>query len=129
MGFLFSDLSVMFLQSDFPTISVLNLSGGGPAFPLATPGAMLGVRPSPGFDLSAAIFNGDTGPPAPDGIDDQVRNRYNTNFRVRDPALLFGEARWRWHQEPGATGLGRTLKLGGWGHLGRFDDLPLAPDG
>lgn len=127
--FLFSDLSVMFLQSDFPTISALNLPGGGPAFPLATPGAMLGVRPSPGFDLSAAIFNGDTGPPAPDGIDDQVRNRSNTNFRVRDPALLFGEARWRWHQEPGATGLARTLKLGGWGHLGRFDDLRLSADG
>jgi porin len=79
--------------------------------------------------MSAAIFNGDTGPPGRDGTDDQVRNRYNTHFRVRDPALLFGEARWRWNQEADATGLARTLKLGGWGHLGQFEDLRFAADG
>ena len=127
--FLYSDLSVMFLQSDFPTIGALNLPGGGPAFPLATPGAMVGLRPGGGFDVAAAIFNGDTGPPGRDGVDDQVRNRYNTVFRVRDPALLFGEARWRWNTEPDASGLARTLKLGGWGHLGRFEDLRFAADG
>lgn len=126
--YLYSDLSAMFLQSDFPTIAALNLPGGGPAFPLATPGAMVGFRPSPGFELSAAIFDGNTGPPQR-GVDDQVRSRYNTNFRVRDPALLFAEARWRWNQEPEATGLARTLKLGGWGHLGRFEDLRFAVDG
>ncbi|MBS7812799.1 carbohydrate porin [Roseococcus pinisoli] len=126
--FLFSDLSTMFLQSDFPTISALNLPGGGPAFPLATPGAMVAVRPSAGFDLSAAIFDGNTGPPQR-GVDDQVRSRYNTNFRVLDPALLFAEARWRRNQEPNAPGLARTLKLGGWGHLGRFEDLRFSVDG
>jgi porin len=127
--FLYSDLSVMFLQSDFPTISALNLPGGGPAFPLATPGAMVGFRPSPRFEMRAAIFNGNTGPPGRDGTDDQVRNRYNTNFRVQDPALVFGEARWRWNQEADATGLARTLKLGGWSHLGKFEDLRFAADG
>lgn len=127
--FLFSDLSVMFLQSDFPTISALNLPGGGPAFPLAAPGAFVAFEPNQRFDLRAAIFNGDTGPPGREGTDDQVRNRYNTNFRVRDPALLFAEARWRWNQDPGAEGRARTLKLGGWGHLGRFEDLRLAVDG
>lgn len=126
--YLFSDLSTMFLQSDFPTIAALNLPGGGPAFPLATPGAMVAYRPSPRFEISAAIFDGNTGPPQR-GVDDQVRSRYNTNFRVKDPALLFAEARWRRNQEPEATGLARTIKLGGWGHLGRFEDLRFAVDG
>lgn len=126
--FLFSDLSAMFLQSDFPTISALNLPGGGPAFPLATPGAMVGYRPGANIELSAAIFDGNTGPPRR-GVDDQVRSRYNTNFRLRDPALLFAEARWRRNQEPDARGLATTLKLGGWGHLGRFEDLRFAVDG
>lgn len=126
--FLFSDLSVMFLQSDFPTIAALNLPGGGPAFPLATPGAMIQVEPSSRFNFRAAIFNGDTGVPRR-GVDDQVRNRYNTNFRLRDPALLFAEARLQRNQEPEATGLARILRLGGWAHLGRFEDFRLAADG
>ena len=126
--FFFSELSAMFLQSDFPTITALNLPGGGPAFPLATPGAMLQFEPNGRFNLRAAIFNGDTGPPRR-GVDDQVRNRYNTNFRVRDPALFFAEARFQWNQEPEAEGLARIVRLGGWAHLGRFEDLRLAADG
>jgi len=127
--FLFSDLSSMFLQSDFPTISALNLPGGGPAFPLATPGLFVQVEPSPRWNFRAAIFNGDTGPPARDGIDDQVRNRYNTNFRVRDPALIFAEARLQTNQEPESEGLARILRLGGWAHLGRFENLRRSADG
>ncbi len=127
--FLFSELSANFLQSDFPTISALNLPGGGPAFPLATPGVFVAVEPSARFEFRAALFNGDTGPRRGDGIDDQVRNRYNTDFRVRDPGLVFAEARWRWNREDGAPGLARTVKLGAWGHLGRFEDLRFAADG
>ncbi len=127
--FLFSDLSSMFLQSDFPTISALNLPGGGPAFPLATPGAMLQIEPGPRLNFRAAIFNGDIGPPARDGVDDQVRNRYNTNFRLRDPALIFAEARFQTNQEPGATGLAQIVRLGGWAHLGRFENLRRSADG
>lgn len=125
--FLFSDLSVMFLQSDFPTISALNLPGGGPAFPLAAPGIFMQIEPNDRFNFRAALFNGQTTPP---GLgDDQVRNRYNTNFRVRDPGLFFAEARLQWNQEAGATGLARILRLGGWGHLGRFDATRRAADG
>ena len=34
--FFFSDLSTMFLQSDYATISAVNQPGGGPAYPLST---------------------------------------------------------------------------------------------
>lgn len=125
--FLYSDLSVMFLQSDFPTISALNLPGGGPAFPLATPGIFLQIEPNDRFNLRAALFNGQVAPPG--AGDEQVRNRYNTNFRVSDPGLIFAEARLQTNQAEDAPGLARILRLGGWAHLGRFEHSQRATDG
>ena len=43
--FFFSELSAMFLQSDWPTIAAANLPSGGPAYPLSTPGVRLKVEP------------------------------------------------------------------------------------
>ncbi|MBL6082567.1 carbohydrate porin [Belnapia sp. T18] len=125
--FFFSDLSPMFLQSDFPTISALNLPGGGPAFPLATPGVMVQVVPNDQLNFRAALFNGRVSRTGED--DDQVRNRYNTDFRVRDPGLFFAEARFRQNQAASENGLARTVRLGGWAHLGRFDNQRRAADG
>ena len=65
--FFYSDLSTMFLQSDWPTIGAENLPSGGPAYPLATPGARLRIDPSPDMSMLFAVFNGDpAGPPPPD---------------------------------------------------------------
>ena len=125
--FLYSDLSVMFLQSDFPTITALNLPDGGPAFPLATPGLFLQIEPNDRFNLRLALFDGRNAPPG--AQDEQVRNRYNTNFRVRDPGLIFAEARFQANQAEDASGLARILRLGGWAHLGRFDSTRRASDG
>jgi porin len=125
--FLYSDLSVMFLQSDYPTISALNLPDGGPAFPLAAPGIFLQIEPNDRFNLRAALFNGQVAPPG--DADAQVRNRYNTNFRVSDPGLIFAEARFQANQADDAPGLARILRLGGWAHLGRFEHMRRAADG
>lgn len=122
--FFYSDLSAMFLQSDYPTIAALNQPGGGPAYPLATPGLLLEVDPMPGLTLRAAIFNGQTA--RPDAEEPQIANRYNTTFRVRDPALLFAEGRYAWNQ---AQGLAGATRLGGWAHLGRFDHQSRAAEG
>ena len=120
--FFFADLSTMFLQSDYPTAAANNQPGGGPAYPLSTPGARLR------FDLGAkkdttllfAIFNGDPAGPCPG--DPDTCNRYGTNFRVRDPALLYGEAQFRRNQDKDDTGLASQVKIGGWSHLGQFAD-------
>lgn len=125
--FLYSDLSVMFLHSDFPTISALNLPDGGPAFPLAAPGIFVQIEPNDRFNFRAALFNGQVAPPG-EG-DAQVRNRTNTDFRVNDPGLVFAEARFQANQEADAPGLARILRLGGWAHLGRFDNTRRAADG
>jgi porin len=54
--------------------------------------------------------------------DPQNRNRYGLNFRVQDPAFVITEGQYRYNQEKGAAGLAGTVKLGAWGHFGRFDD-------
>src|SRR5215210_3895118 len=125
--FFFSDLSSMFLQSDWPTIAAVNLPSGGPAYPLSTPGMRLKVEPARNVSLLLALFNGD---PAGPGLgDEQLRNRYGLNFRVRDPPLIIGEAQFRWNQGTDYGGLAGTVKLGGWTHLGEFDDQRFANDG
>jgi porin len=119
--FFFSELSTMFLQSDWPTIAAVNLPSGGPAYPLSTPGVRVKFEPiKDRVALLFAVFNGDPAGPGPG--DEQLRNRYGLNFRVRDPALLIGEAQLQRNASKDDTGLATVLKLGGWGHLGQFDD-------
>ena len=43
--FFYSELSTMFLQSDWPTIAAVNLPSGGAAYPLSTPGVRFKVNP------------------------------------------------------------------------------------
>jgi porin len=124
--FFFSELSTMFLQSDWPTIAAVNLPSGGPAYPLSTPGVRLKVDPTGDVSLLLAVFNGD---PAGPGLgDEQIRNRYGLNFRLGDPPLIIGESQFRWNHGAGATGLARTIKVGGWTHLGEFDSQRFAND-
>lgn len=92
--FFFSALSFPFLQSDWPTITALNLPSGGPAYPLSTPGVRLKIDPAPNVSMLVAVFNGDpAGPPPP--TDEQVRNRYGLNFRVQDPPFIITEMQLR----------------------------------
>ncbi|MGE5770704.1 MAG: carbohydrate porin [Hyphomicrobiales bacterium] len=118
--FFFSDLSAMFLQSDWPTIAAVNLPGGGPAYPLSTPGVRLKVNFNKDASLLLAAFNGD--PAGPCAGDPDTCNRYGLNFRLRDPALFVGELQFHSNQGKGDTGLARTIKVGAWSHLGQFAD-------
>jgi len=118
--FFFSGLSAMFLQSDWPTIAAVNLPGGGPAYPLSTPGVRLKVDFNKNASLLVAAFNGD--PAGPCAGDPDTCNRYGLNFRLRDPALFIGEVQFRSNQDKEDTGLARTIKVGAWSHLGQFAD-------
>ena len=125
--FFFSDLSNMFLQTDWPTITAVNLPGGAPAYPLSTPGARVKFDVTPNMSLLAAVFNGD--PAGPCTGDPDTCNRHGLNFRLRDPALGVAEAQFRSNQGKDDTGLARTVKLGGWSHIGQFADQRFANDG
>ncbi|HEY6022978.1 MAG TPA: carbohydrate porin [Pseudolabrys sp.] len=118
--FFYSDLSTMFLQSDWPTIAAVNLPGGGPAYPLSAVGARFKYEFPKDASLLFAVFNGDPAGPCPG--DPDTCNRYGVNFRVRDPAFMIGELQFRWNRGKDDTGLATTLKIGGWGHLGQFPD-------
>jgi porin len=122
--FFFSGMSAMFLQSDWATITAVNLPSGGPAYPLSTPGIRFKYEPSSNLAMLLAVFNGD--PAGPGEGDEQIRNHHGLNFRVRDPALVIGELQARRNAEKETAGLATTVKVGGWGHFGQFDDQRLA---
>ena len=125
--FFSSDASTLFLQSDWPTIAAVNLPSGGAAYPLSTPGVRVKADPINNVSLLFAVLNGDPAGPGPG--DEQLRNFHGLNFRVRDPAFLIGEAQLTANTGKHDTGLATTVKVGGWGHLGQFDDKRLAIDG
>jgi porin len=125
--FFYAATSFLFLQSDWATITAVNQPSGGPAYPLSTPGARVKWDPNKNVSVLLAVFNGD--PAGPGDGDEQLRNRHGLNFRVRDPALVIGEAQFRANQAKADTGLARTIKIGAWGHFGSFDDKRFAFDG
>lgn len=120
--FFISDYSQMFMSSDWPTITGANLPGGGPAYPLATPGVRLRLDPNRSWSALLALFNGDPG-------EQGITNRNGTDFRIGDPPLLMGEIQFRTNQDQDDTGLARSLRLGAWHHFGTFDDYRLGTDG
>jgi porin len=126
--FFYSDVSQIFLQSDWPTIGAVNLPGGGPAYPLSAMGARVKYELPKDASLLLAIFNGDPAPTCP-GADPDTCNRYGLNFRLSDPAFMMGEFQWRRNRGKNDTGLATTVKLGGWSHLGQFADQRFANNG
>jgi porin len=125
--FLYSELSTMFLQSDWPTIAAANLPGGGAAYPLSTPGVRLKFEPIKDVAWYFAVLNGD--PARPGAADPQLLNRHGLNFRVNDPPFLISELQLTRNNGKDDTGLATTLKLGGWYHTGAFDDKHYASNG
>lgn len=125
--FFFTEASFLFLNSDWATITALNLPSGGAAYPLSTPGIRLKIDPNERTSLLIAVLNGDAAGPGPG--EDEIRNRYGLNFRVNDPAFIIGEAQYRYNQGRYDTGLAGNIKLGAWAHVGSFTDKRFASDG
>jgi porin len=117
-----SRYAFQFINSTFgwPAIFAANLPSGGPAYPLATPGVRAKFEPDKTLSLLLAVFNGD--PAGPGEGSPETRDPYGLNFRVQDPPFVIAEGQYRYNQEKGAAGLAGTIKLGAWGHFGRFDD-------
>jgi porin len=126
--FFYSELSTMFLQSDWPTIAAVNLPSGGAAYPLSTPGARLKIKPADNLTLLFAVLNGDPSGAGFSG-NEQNLNRYGLNFRINDPPFLIGEAQFQRNVGKDDTGLATTLKIGAWAHAGLFNDQQFANDG
>ncbi|WP_375457552.1 carbohydrate porin [uncultured Enterovirga sp.] len=129
--FLVSQTATLFVNSTFgwPNITGVNLPSGGPSYPLATPGIRAKFLPAKGLSLQVGLFNGDPAGPTSDVPDPQRRNCCGTDFRLRDPAFLIGEAAYAYNTEKGSPGEPGTVTLGGWHHLSRFDSQRFDADG
>jgi len=94
-------------------IHAANMLSGGPAYPLATPGARLQVRPMPELALRAAVFSGD---PAGSNCNDnpQICNLHGTTFSFAGGALFIAEAEYGLNQAKKAAGLPGVYKIGAW---------------
>ena len=130
--FVVSQTATVFIGSTFgfPSSLTADLPSGGPDFPLATPGARVKITPNDHLTLLAALFDGDPAGPYHPGVNSllpQIRDPSGTNFRLKDPPLLFTEAQYAYNQDKGAPGLPGTVKLGYLHHFGEFaaTDVPL----
>lgn len=129
--FFISDLAALYIDGTFgwPDIMTSDLpSGGGPNYPLATPGVRLKLIPNDQTTLLAALFNGDPSGAGFTGMQ-QVKDSSGINFRLKDPPFLIGEAQFRYNQAADSAGLAGTIKLGVWHHFGDFSDQRIGANG
>ena len=115
----------------WPPLADADLPGGGPAYPLATPGVRLAITPNDQLKLMIAVFNGDPADPNCTA-NPQVCNNNGLDFSLNSPPLLIAEGSYKYNQDE----LAGTIKLGGWNHFGNFRDqrfdaggLPFAATG
>lgn len=131
--FFISQTATLFVNSTygFPAILANDLPSGGPAYPLATPGARLKIVPNDNITILAALFDGDpAGPfiPGQTAFLPQVRDISGTLFRLQDAPLLFTEGQFSYNQGKDAKGLPGTIKIGYVHHFGDFQ-LQTVPSG
>jgi len=98
-----------------------DMVNGGPAYPLAAPGARLAVKPADALTIQTAVFSGD--PAGPNCNDDpQVCNRYGTTFSFSGGVLWISELQYAVNQSKNAVGMPGVYKLGSWYETADFAD-------
>ena len=97
-----------------------NMISGGPAVPLASPGARLKVS-ADNLTLLAAVFSGDPAGANCSG-DPERCNRYGTTFSFAGGSLWMGEVQYAINQDKDAKGLPGVYKLGAWYATANFAD-------
>jgi porin len=138
--FLISNNAADFLNSTYGWPAILAANAPTPNYAYAAPGVRLQLDPDPHWRFLSAVYAGN---PAPDRIGDPNPNRppsddFNNSgaeFYINGSQGLFNieELWYKLNQEPNATGLPGTYKIGGWLHTDTFSDkrydnrgLPLA---
>ncbi|MBV6303517.1 carbohydrate porin [Candidimonas humi] len=121
--FLTSDTAAGLVNGTFGWAGLMaaNMTNGGPAYPLATPGARLKFKASDQLTALVGVFNGDPAGNDCDG-DPQTCNRHGTKFPLDGGTLLIGELQYGINQSKNASGLPGTYKLGTWYSDHRFAD-------
>jgi porin len=128
MGSTYSGLFVN-TMAGWPLVPSDDLYGGGPAYPLSSPGVRLGFEPNSNVTILAGVFDDN---PGGGGFSDdaQALNPSGTLFNLNTGALWIAEVQYATK----LNGLAGTYKFGGWYDSGtgfldqRYDTngIPLA---
>ena len=124
--FAISPTANLFVNATFgwPASFATDLPSGGPAYPLAAPGARLAITPDARTVIRLAVFAGD--PAGRGGGDPQRRDLHGLNgLRLAGRPFLIGEVQ---HATPGADPA-LIVRAGGWLHLNDVADLTRDADG
>ena len=127
--FLTSETAGGLINGTFGWAGILaaNMTNGGPAYPLATPGVRLQLSPMNRVAILTALFSGD--PAGRNCVDDaQECNEHGTTFSFSGGALWMGEAQYALNAEEDAAWLPGVYKLGGWYATTDFEDQRLGVD-
>jgi len=120
--FLLSSGASNFLDSTFgwATLPTFDLPGGGPSYPLATPGVRVALKPNDKWSLMLGVYNGD-----PAGADcngnPQVCDDNGLDFRFDSPPLVMAEGSYKYNQDAHLPG---NIKIGGWNQFGTLHAQP-----
>ena len=120
--FLLSSGGSNFLDSTWgwATLPSFDLPGGGPAYPLATPGARVALKPSDKWGFMLGVYNGDPAGAQCKG-NPQVCDDNGFDFLLDSPPLLMAEGSYKYNQGGHLPG---TIKIGGWNQFGTFHREP-----
>ena len=95
------------------TIMSANMPSGGPAYPMASPGARLQIEVADNVALLAATYAGNPAGKNCTRDDVQLCDRHGTKFSLSQGALVIGEV-----QVSSKSDLAGTYKIGTWRHVG-----------
>lgn len=129
--FIVSQYSGLFVNTmmGWPMLPSADLFGGGPAYPLSSPGVRLRSQPTDTITVLAGVFD-DNPPGGPFNDDSQLRGAEasGTKFNLGGGALWIGELQYAANASPAkdcgslACGLPGTYKIGGWYDSGSLLD-------
>jgi porin len=116
--FLLSSGASNFLDSTWgwATLPTSDLPGGGPSYPLATPGVRVALKPNDKLSVMLGVYNGDSAGAHCTG-NPQVCDDNGLDFRLDSPPLLIAEGGYKYNQVGHLPG---TIKIGGWNQFGTF---------
>ncbi|MFA6264223.1 MAG: carbohydrate porin [Pseudolabrys sp.] len=105
-----------------------DMTNGGPAYPLATPGIRLKANATDNLTVLAAVFAGDPAGKSSCTVSAQECNENGLNFGTTGGALWIGELQYAVNQGKDAVGLPAVYKLGGWYSTADFADQRYGAD-
>jgi porin len=127
--FFISDTAADLVNATFgwPGLPAIDMTSGGPAYPLATPGVRVTVQPTDDIAWLTGVFSAN---PAGSHCTEepQICNPSGTTFSLAGGALVMSEVQYSINQEKKAAGLPGTYKLGFWRESGSFADQEFGID-